>query len=109
MSAPRDPSNPQPGFFKVKMIRGGPWCGAEIRKFPVKCNHEPGVVRYWWCACIDGDVGEHVLDPSENREIMRVWNFGRTISEAEYLILTRHGRNVDPCQKINLAAKDSIF
>ena len=98
---PRNPEDPKPGLFKIKLVRGGPWVGARIYCWP------DGV----WYAAVDGknvsDGG--VRDPTQCREIMRIWQFGRDVTEAEYRTLTRQDRTVPINEKINLATKESIF
>jgi hypothetical protein len=72
---------PEPGFFKMRLTRGGPWVPAILyRPCPIEFNPETfqGVDRvYHLEAEIDGrPVG---LD--------RIWGYGRRIPMAEYLFL----------------------
>lgn len=80
MTAPRVLSDPQPGFFAVRMVKGGPRVAARI-------------VR---SVATDPMTGE-TLDRSpvtwaeiagKPVEVDRVWMFGEVIDEAEYRRLT---------------------
>lgn len=97
---PRNPSVPQTGIFKIRLVRGGPWAAASIVK------DRTGL----WYATIDGMLASHGFsNPTECREIMRIWQFGRDVTEAEYRTLTRQDRTVPINEKINLVTKESIF
>ncbi len=82
-------ADPRPGFFKMRLVRGGPFVGAEIRHGPA---HDPEtgeeLDRSWmWEALING---KHVRQPAGdplNAGVFRVWESGTEITEAEYRYL----------------------
>jgi hypothetical protein len=72
---------PQPGFFKLRLVRGGPWVSAAIF-YPCPIEGHPEIFQWLdrprrLAAEIDG----HEADP------MRVWLHGRMIPRSEYLFL----------------------
>ena len=76
--APREIARPRPGFFRVRLIKGGPWVAARIFQ-PCPIEMEP---EYW-----------NVLDRSPSLEaeinglpgrVMRIWLSGEEISAAEF-------------------------
>lgn len=77
--APRIEDEPQPGFYKRRMVRGGPFVPVEI----------------WLEQEIDPETGELVADErlraicnGELRDPVSLWTFCRAISLAEYDALT---------------------
>lgn len=76
---PRIEDEPMPGYFKRRMVRGGPWVPVAI----------------WLEQEIDPDTGE-LTAPEELRAIangqptdpLRVWLYARPISLAEYDAMT---------------------
>lgn len=76
---PRIEDEPMPGYFKCRMVRGGPFVPVAI----------------WLDQEIDAETGE-LTQPEELRAIAngrpvdpgRVWTYARPISEAEYEALT---------------------
>ena len=100
VSAPaRDIANPAPLRAKLRLVRGGPYVAAEIRRD-----------AEGWSAWMDGHLLARVPDHPENcREIMHIWQFGRDVTKYEWLGLNRPGRNVDARTPINLNEKESLF
>ena len=82
-------SDPRPGYFKMRLVKGGPWVGAEIRHGP-GVDPETGAPldRAWlWEAIV---AGRHVRQPAGdplNAGVFRIWESGIEISEAEYRYL----------------------
>lgn len=74
-------NRPEPGFIRLKMIRGGPWVPAIIwRPCPLELSPETfqAVDRhYHLVAEIDGKPAD----------VDRVWTSGERITIAEYLFL----------------------
>lgn len=71
--APRAVGKPEPGYFRMRVIRKGPWVPAAI-------FHIDGI----WSACIDGETGSAHEDPGYADCVFRVWLGGRRISRSEY-------------------------
>lgn len=71
--APRPVDRPEPGFFRMKLIRGGPFVAARI-------GHD---TAGWW-AEIDGQRYAPHPDPAHAEAVYRVWHGGHVIPEAEY-------------------------
>jgi hypothetical protein len=90
---------PQAGFYKTKLVKGGPWVG----------------VRIWWDYPIDPVTGE-TMDrspvlkaetagkPSDPYEIW-TWCAGRPITETEY----RDMRPVEPEQAVDFNSSNPVF
>ena len=78
----REIANPEPGFFRIKLTKGGPWVPAIIYR-PCPIEFEPQTFQpvdrhYRLVAEVDGKL----VDMS------RVWTSGERITMAEYLFLT---------------------
>lgn len=84
-------ADPEPGFFKTRLVRNGPWVGARIFLTPCYCTINGG-----------DDSEEHVWDDTCDRfptprlsaeingrpaNMDRVWMFGTDITEKEYNFL----------------------
>ena len=103
-SATRIVDQPQPGFFKLRMVRGGPFVSALIY-LPCMIDPDFGFPldrARRLMALIDGKPA----DP------FHVWNYGRMIDEAEYLYLSdlaswtrkyaRSAPEARPTEKVNV-------
>lgn len=76
--APRLVDAPEPGIFRLRLVKGGPFVAAKIER------HSDGR----WQAFVNGDPedeGDH--DPVRARSVTRIWNYGVRISEDEYHVL----------------------
>lgn len=72
--SPRQVDQPRPGFFEMRLVRGGPMVAAKI-------THDDGMYQAW----IDGKPrGEPHADPVFALDVYRVWHSGREIDEAIY-------------------------
>lgn len=109
--APRQIGSPEPGFFKLRLVRAGPWVAALIY-MPCPMDPEFGFPldrSRRLAAEIDGQEA----DP------MRVWLHGRMIPRSEYLFLRddaqwakRYAPNdpkANPKQAIDLNAMQPLF
>ena len=82
-------ADPRPGYFKLRVVKGGPFVGAEIRHGPGR-DPETGeeLDRSWlWEALIGG---KHIRPPAAdpvNAGVFRIWESGVEIAEAEYRFL----------------------
>ena len=84
----RTSDTPQPGFYLIRMIRGGPWVGAQI------AHAEDG-----WTVMIDGVTEGPSLDPWSLAGMERVHWGGRETTEAEVkyrLALKQHAVAYEP-------------
>jgi len=79
------PDMPVAGFYKTRLVRGGPWCPVRIWHGP---SFDPATGEWCarshaWRACLNG----------EQVDIWRVWPgcSGRPIGEAEYRYLRAVG------------------
>ena len=73
---------PVPGFFKMRLTRGGPWVPAIVyRPCPIELEPETfqAVDRHYRL------VAEIGGKPSE---VLRVWQYGERIEQAEYKYLS---------------------
>ena len=88
----RSPDRPVPGYFAVKLVKGGVECAAQV------IEHEDGT--------ISGLInGEPVADGEEDKtktfpdKLQNIWLFGRVIDKDEYeylLARLQHYRRHDP-------------
>lgn len=70
---PRAVDRPEPGHFRLRLVRGGPFV-------PARIAHD---ASGWW-AEIDGRRYAPHPDPAQAEGVFRVWHGGRHIDEAEY-------------------------
>jgi hypothetical protein len=78
---------PEPAFFKTRLVRKGPWVGSRI------------YVRFGML------VAEINGAPAD---VDRVWTSGQEITEDEYLRLVANPPN-DPMTPIDMNAKPPVF
>lgn len=70
---------PQAGYYRVRMIKGGPWVAAQVEQ-------KLGI----WSASINGvPCGAADFDPSRADGVFRVYLTGVSITKAEYDALVR--------------------
>lgn len=75
-------SEPRPGFFKMRLVRGGPWLAARLY---LPCPLDPEF-------CGPLDRSRHLLAEVDGDEkpdlwILRIWTSGREIGAAEFNFL----------------------
>lgn len=71
--APRRVDVPEPGFFLLRLVKGGVQVAARI------IHDESG-----WSAEINGERGPAAADPFEAPGLSKIWTFGLRVDEAEY-------------------------
>jgi hypothetical protein len=69
---------PEPGYFELQLVRGGPWLPARILH-----DAELGL----WTAEIDGERRAPVNDPEASPSIMRIWHGGRRSNPESHAFL----------------------
>jgi hypothetical protein len=74
---PRAVDRPETGFFRMRLVRKGPFVAAQI-------NHQN---NHWW-AVINGDKYPPAADPAAAPYVFDVWLAGERITEDEYNYLT---------------------
>jgi hypothetical protein len=95
---PRRIDQPEPGMFKLRLIRRGPWVAGRI-------SHAMG----FWSASIGGEpCGARHPDPYQADGVSRIWESATRISQAEYDALLRHP-SATPDLPINLGAEPPIL
>jgi hypothetical protein len=75
--APRVVSRPRPGWFRLRLVKGGVWCAARIWLATDAADPLTGEALER-PAVLLAEVGDQPCD------VDRVWLSGREISEAEY-------------------------
>lgn len=75
--APRTVWPPEPGYFRMKLVKNGWPAPCEIQRREVD-----GLVL--WQAIVDGDVMPEVPRPERCPHIERIWTSGFRIDETEY-------------------------
>lgn len=77
--APRRVDQPEPGYFRIRLVKGGPWVAATIER------DQHGV----WSAIIDNQrsSGAAHTDPALATDVFRIWHYGERITPAEHAYL----------------------
>ena len=70
--APRRVDRPEPGYFELRLVRGGPLVGARI-------VHEDGL----WSAWIDGELADEPA-PQPSLAVFRIWHGGSSCDRSIY-------------------------
>lgn len=83
----RQIDQPRPGFFKLRLVRGGPWVGALIFLPCPMAPAEPDIHPDEWCMPLDRSRHLQATIGSRAADIDRVW-MGHEIDAAEYRYLT---------------------
>ncbi len=71
-------ARPEPGFFRMRLVKGGPWVGAIIfRPCPIEMHPETfqAVDRHYH---LQAEIDGRPVDLSQ------IWDYGRRIDQAEY-------------------------
>ena len=90
---------PEPGYFRIRHVRGGPL-------IPARIFHRLG----FWSAAINGQaVGDSNPDPELVDVVMRIWTSGTRITADEYHAMLRQPSVLDPSQPIDIAAFPPVF
>lgn len=72
--APRAINQPEPGYFLMRLIKGGPHVPAQI------CRNDSGV---WW-AVVNGQGHAAHTDPALAPLVFTIWHSGQEIDRATY-------------------------
>ena len=90
MPEPRPIDDPRPGFFRLRLVKNGPFVGAELRYGPPRDPETGGIMSersYQWETLVNGKlVSEPSPDPVK-AGVFRVWLSGTQIEEPEYRYL----------------------
>ncbi len=90
---------PRAGFFMIRQVRKGPWVPARILvdfdAFSAEIGGKP--------------CGAANEDPLRADGVMRIWEYGREIDEAEYWRLLGRKDAPDPSVRIDLRRKPSLY
>lgn len=84
---PRRPDQPRPGFFKMRIVKGGAYVGAEIRHGPSRDPDTGGLMdeRSWmWETWINGELARAPSPDPTHAGVWRVWMHAEEISEPAY-------------------------
>ena len=65
---------PVPGTFLTKLVKGGPWCAAAIRRD----------ARGWWVEINGRAQAEPDPDPNTAKGLHKLWQWGRDCTQADY-------------------------
>ena len=96
---PRRIDQPEPGFFRIRLVRHGPFV-------PARIAHRLG----FWTAEINGaPAGEAHVDPAFADAVYRIWTTGTRITEAEYRNMLGQPSVLDPAQPIDIGAQPPVF
>lgn len=106
MMEPRSGEQPTPGWYRVRLTKGGPWLGARVM-------HADGL----WLALINGQpTGPAEADPWRCNSMERVALYGRAITEGEYAALLAAAAEApaghplsDPAAPVDFRRAPSLF
>lgn len=77
-TTPRSVDTPEPGFFRMRLVRGGPWVAAELRR------DADGA----WTALIDGVPSQPSSpDPAVAADVFRIWHGAEAVTASEHAYL----------------------
>jgi hypothetical protein len=78
-------TNPEPGLFRVRLVRGGPYVAAEIRHEPPKdpVTKEFLERSFYWYAVINGEA-EAARGIQPTHKVEQIWLFGEKIDREMY-------------------------
>ena len=97
-------NKPVPGYYKRRLVRGGPWVGVHVlRPVPIDPDTKEVLDRFWPLVAYQGD---DILDP------FVIWPYLKPIPEKEYLRLAgiTPGRDeISPNEPMNLNTERSLF
>lgn len=103
---PRAADTPTPGFYRVRMVKGGPWV-------PARIMHEDGM----WLVLIDGEPTASVAMADPWKVPRMEWvAFANRLDEGQYRALLEARRALpddhplkDPRRPVSLRAADSLY
>lgn len=96
---PRAVDQPRAGFFMLRLVKHGPWVPACIKV-------DFGV----FSAEIDGKpFGDANTDPLKADGVMKIWHWGREVSEAEYQAALKRTVRPDPRKPVDLRKLPPLF
>lgn len=73
---------PEPGTYRIRQVKGGPWLGAIIWR-PCLCTINGPAQHHWTSTCDRYPPLQADIDGFE-AEVERVWTYGRSIGRHEY-------------------------
>ena len=90
---------PEPGFFLIRLCKGGP-------KIPARITHDFGL---WSASIMGAPCGASHEDPLKADGISRIWSYGEMIDHAEYQGRLARPPQVDPTKAVDLASLSPLF
>lgn len=89
----RNAGRPEPGFFALRLVKGGVEVAARITYGPTRDPDTGDALdrSHYYAAEIDGQPDPSPA-PSPSDRVFRVWHYGRRIAESEFRYLTERGR-----------------
>ena len=119
MNEDRRIDRPEPGFFKMKLVKNGPWVPALI--FLPCPIHEPygGTHPDDWGTHRDRSRQYRAIVAGEEADVLKVWTWGKKIAQSEHDHLVQvmewaiqhapHAPEAMPKQAIKLENMKSLF
>lgn len=80
----RDPAKPRPGYFKMRLVKGGPFVAARIIRLCHCTIGSQGDRPHEWFLTCDRYPPLSAEINGEEADVARVWAYGREISPKEY-------------------------
>ena len=80
--------NPEPGFFRLRLVKNGPWVAARIVHEPTRDPLDDSVLDRspLWRGDIDWQTDENP-SPSPTEAVMRIWLWGERVTAEEFNFL----------------------
>ena len=91
---------PEPGLFRLRLVKRGPFVAARIRQdFDLFTVEIDGVMR-----------GRPTADPLANPDLLKVWTYGRAVEADEYAaMLARRPSRPDPLRAVDPTKLPPVF
>ena len=97
----RDVGKPEPGYFLMRLVRGGPQVPARICRILPSTDHPEGL---WW-AEVNGETYASHADPSSAPMVFRIWHGAEFSTAEEYQYRLKLKRWAETHQPDHPAAK----
>ena len=90
---------PEPGFFLIRLCKGGP-------KIPARITRD---FSLWSASIMGASCGASHEDPLKAAGISRIWSYGEMIDLAEYQSRLARPPQVDPKMPVDLSSLPALY
>lgn len=106
----RNVGKPRPGFFKLRLVRGGPFVPALIIYRPAR-DPDTGESldrSFMWEAWTDGRLTREPSPDPWKAGVEKIWIFGREIDEEEFRKMSLAKSEAAPNEAVDLGQLDPL-